>query len=641
MPQHTTSTTTRLERRDKTLLVLVALVALLTFPGDFNPIAGGLDPSWMWGINAFAAAGFRWGHDLIFSYGPLGYLARPLDVGHNVLVATWARLAVHGVILGTAVLVFLRRREPVAVLLFLAGFLVTVTWNLEFDYHLAGAMALTACAAVDLGAAPLLIVSAVLAGVLIFVKFATGLAAFLTTAIACLLWYRRQKRAGVVIGALATYGVVVGSLSWMVFGSLPVLVGFIRQSMELSRGYNDSMSIVGPSSVAAAAGLLLVLTAAIALLSGRARGGADVFLVCAVLIPFSAKHAFLRADWEHIPFFFGLLWWVGTAAVLLHGRRRTIVPPVALLLATAGLFVATAPWASTRAYALRLGDILVGRFAANRMIRVANLDDARNMREASRAYLGLRDLLPAQWKRVIGRRTVMVVPWELSICPANDLVCVPYPTLQMYATLTEELDSWAADRLRASQPDFVIVSVDSIDQRNMIWDAPATWQALLAGWHVSRAVAQGAGKTDRLLLERRAHASSVRTIPFAAQTADVGEWITLPESARSVRAAINLKVSRLGRLRTMVLPFRAIRLEYRTASGGSGSARIVIGTTGAGVLLDARPATAAQLATLFEGGAITDPVQTFRISGDGAGDLEGTFSISWLQVEQEPASETP
>jgi hypothetical protein len=91
----------------------------------------------------------------------------------------------------------------------------------------------------------------------------------------------------------------------------------------------------------------------------------------------------------------------------------------------------------------------------------------------------------------------------------------------------------------------------------------------------------------------------------------------------------------------MVLPFRAIRLDYRTASGGSGSARIVIGTTRAGVLLDARPANAAQLTTLFEGGAITDPVQTFKISGDGAGDLERTFSISWLQVEQESASEMP
>src|SRR5262245_6074968 len=334
-------------------------------------------------------------------------------------------------------------------------------------------MALAACAAVDLGAAPLLIGSAVIAGVLIFVKFATGLAALLTMAIACLMWYRRQGRPEVAAGALASYGVVVVALSWTLFGSPPVLLGFIRQSMELSRGYNDSMSIVGPSSVAAAAGVLLVLIAMVAALCGRTPGGADVFVVFAVLIPFSAKHAFLRADWEHIPFFFGLLWWVGTTAALLPGERRTIVPPVALLLVTAGLFAATAPLEATRAYARRFENILIGRFAAGHMIRAANFGDRRNMREASRAYLSLRDLLPAQWKRLIGRRTVLVVPWELSICPANDLVCVPYPTLQMYATLTEELDRWSAERLRSSQPEFVIVSVDSIDDRNMIWDAPA------------------------------------------------------------------------------------------------------------------------------------------------------------------------
>jgi hypothetical protein len=633
---HPTLTTTRFERRDKALLVLIALVALLTFPGDFHPIAGGLDPSWMWGVNAFAAAGLRWGRDLIFSYGPLGYFARPLDVGDNVLYATTARLVVHCVIFVTVVIVFWRRRQPAPVLAFLAAFLLTVTWNLEFDYHVAGAMALAACAAVDLGVAPLLLVSAVLAGGLLFVKFATGLAALLTILIASGLWCWRQHRFGVAASALASYVVVVVVASWWLFGSMSVLLDFVRRSIQLSRGYNDAMSIVGPPGLEIAAGVLLLATAAIAALSSRTPAGADVFVVFAVLIPFSAKHAFLRADWEHMPFFFGLLWWAGTTAVLLSGERRRLGPPIILLLATAGCFAATAPSSLTGTYARRLEDIVSGRFATDRIKRIIYFRDTRNLREASRAYLGLRDLLPAQWKSAIGRSTVMVLPWELSLCPANDLVCVPYPTLQMYATLTRELDQWSASRIWAARADAVIVNVDSIDGRNMIWDSPETWQALVEGWKVRRDVSQGTGDRDRVLLGRRAQPLRLRTVPLGTQTAVVGELINVPQSEYPLRAALDLQVSTFGRLRSTVLRSRAVWLDYKTASGQQGSTRLVIDTARAGILLDARPSGAAQLAGLFDCCNAADPMREFRIGGDGADDLQRTFSISWFQVVIDP-----
>jgi hypothetical protein len=426
---------------DKALFVLIAFVALLTFPGDFVPMTGGLDPSWMWGVNAFAAAGLPWGRDLIFSYGPLGYFARPLDVGHNMLYATAARLAVHCVIFGTVALVFWRRRQPVPVFLFLVAYPIAVAWNVEFDYTAAGAMALAACAALELGVGPLLVLSAIFAGGLLFVKFATGLAALLTVLIALALWCRRQGRVGVAVLALASYVVVVLVASWWLFGSMTGLLDFARRSLQLSRGYNDAMSIVGPPGPLVAAAFLLLLTPVMAALAGTAPGSADVFLVFAVLIPFSAKHAFLRADWQHMPFFFGLMWWAGATALLWSGGRRRIVPPLVLLTATAGLFVATAGPSVSAVYVARLGEIVSGRFATDRIRRVINFSETRNTLEASRALLRLREALPAEWTREIGRSTVMVLPWELSLCPANDLVCVPPPTLQIRHA-DRELDRW-------------------------------------------------------------------------------------------------------------------------------------------------------------------------------------------------------
>ena len=60
-------------------------------------------------------------------------------------------------------------------------------------------------------------------------------------------------------------------------------------------------------------------------------------------------------------------------------------------------------------------------------------------------------------------------------------------------------------------------------------------------------------------------------------------------------------------------------------------------TARAGILLDARPTGAAQLAQLFD---CCDMPPTrcdeFRIGGDGADDLQRMFSIRWLQVAIDP-----
>src|SRR5262249_8276366 len=47
------------------------VVGWLSVPGDYHPPRTGLDPSWMVGLNLFAEEGFRFGHDVVFTYGPL------------------------------------------------------------------------------------------------------------------------------------------------------------------------------------------------------------------------------------------------------------------------------------------------------------------------------------------------------------------------------------------------------------------------------------------------------------------------------------------------------------------------------------------------------------------------------------------
>src|SRR5262249_32022537 len=113
------------------------------------------------------------------------------------------------------------------------------------------------------------------------------------------------------------------------------------------------------------------------------------------------------------------------------------------------------------------------------------------------------DVLPAEWLKTIGQESVVVFPWEISLCLANQLRCVPYPTLQMYSTYTPMLDRWSARRLREVAPRFAIASLASIDDRNMVWDCPETWATLFQGWEVLREDRE----SGYLLLARRAATS--------------------------------------------------------------------------------------------------------------------------------------
>ena len=76
------------------VLILVAFV-LLSFPGFFQSMGEGLDASWVVGLNEMFRQHMVPGRDTIFTYGPLGFVLAPLDVGKNLIHAIIFRLVLH------------------------------------------------------------------------------------------------------------------------------------------------------------------------------------------------------------------------------------------------------------------------------------------------------------------------------------------------------------------------------------------------------------------------------------------------------------------------------------------------------------------------------------------------------------------
>ena len=57
--------------------VVIGLLGLLVMPTLVPYVGTGLDPSWATGLNMAAARGMAFGRDIVFTFGPLGFLASP------------------------------------------------------------------------------------------------------------------------------------------------------------------------------------------------------------------------------------------------------------------------------------------------------------------------------------------------------------------------------------------------------------------------------------------------------------------------------------------------------------------------------------------------------------------------------------
>jgi len=74
------------------VLTLILALLLVQFP---TPPARGLDPSWSMSLLYFHQRGLEFGRDVIFTYGPLGFLLAPTYFGHVPLVrALWDLLVI-------------------------------------------------------------------------------------------------------------------------------------------------------------------------------------------------------------------------------------------------------------------------------------------------------------------------------------------------------------------------------------------------------------------------------------------------------------------------------------------------------------------------------------------------------------------
>lgn len=553
------------------LAVFLGLLWLntLSFP---SPVTSDLDPSWQ-STSVFAHRnGLQLGKDLIFTYGPLGWLNSYFYPPGSITAKIIWELGGKALLMAALYGIVKRLNRPdrwlflVSLLLFTPFFpdtlftaiipLALITWGLDAKSRW-------------------WIAAATMAGVAVLaqIKFTYTLLAFAGAIIAImsLCLQHRPKRAGVLgLVFVSTY-----LASWMLAGQLLAnLPEYWRQSWEISQGYPWAMSLLPQRPWALATGLAMACFNVALIGHIGAKHAIKVTAWPALVLVggtlfLSWKHGYTRADGHVLAFFLtsllvgfalpGLLnyrpvrrwYWLGAAVCLLglHDQRVLLKTP----------------------------RVLVDRLY-NNVSAIASLP-----RQAER-FKSLATPLPLL-ARVIGDASVDVYNYEQGCVLLNGLNYRPRPITQSYSAFTPTLLRKNLDFLRSPRSaDRVLLKIQSIDNRHPMLDDSLSLLDIPLRYSYEESI------DDYALFKKRPDSSPADPFDNApllvSQTVHAGETINLP-SDQSHAIWLNLKArpSFLGKLRAALYQPAELYMVVIQTDGSESRHRLITTMAEAGFMV--------------------------------------------------------
>ncbi len=610
-------------------LVLIVLVGLATLPGLYLPFGPpGIDPGWRWAVNQARSSGHLFGRDLVFTYGPLGYLLSPLDINANLLVANWFLAGTHCCLFAAVLLLFRRRRRLGPLLLFLVIFTYAARLGLATEGRLLITAGLLAYLAVSHSRLPPLLVASCLAGVYLLAKMSLGLAALLMVIVAVLLLCV-TRRCGLPLLALVPGGVVLALLAWLLIGSPLLVVQWLQLSLQVVSGYSVANSITGPISQLVVGVVAVVGWAVAAVLTRRERDLLVLNLILAPVMLVQLRIAFVRQDDHQLQFLPFVLAVLAVTCLAAPQRRQLSVCSVAVLLLLAtGIPVGLLP-ASPGSY---LPFELLSFRGVAKLVPLVNPAPLRELL-ARQSAENLQPLqLPEQWVGTLrgSHNGVGTLPWENQYCPANDLAWNPTPTLQLYSAYTRRLDLWSASHYAGERaPEYILNEYMPVGKRHQMLDAPATWREIFQHYLPRAAL----NRPQLALLERRAEPLTCRERQVAHGRVPLGgKPVPVPVSQHLLFAEIDLRFNLLGHLQRSLFRVPLVYLVLHHASGHVTYYRLIPGTAPNGVLINRFPRDFYGYLQLWSG-VTDDPVVRFAITGPGVICFKPQADITWQELQ--------
>lgn len=585
-------------------------LALLLVPLSSNPIAAGVDPGWQYGLNSFWDRGVTFGRDVVFTYGPLGFIAVPERVGTNLIVGNAVRLLVWGLLLWQLQGLWRSGNHWQATTLTAGIILTNGLYTFAWEYFV---VLVIVVLLVRLFEKPSCRVSFAVLGLLCGLLFLIKFSGFFLAAPAIILFaFHRLAKApqkhltGFVLPSLC---ILAGPVFYLLYNpSFVDLVRYIRGALSVSAGYSAAMGISMPDGglrYLLALGLIFVEVLAYLIYRRMipiATAGIALFMTWIVF-----KHGMVRCDAAHTGIFF-LFSTLIFAFVVSLARLN---PKIALILLVP--FVAYSVLALDAASAT----FNIWRSSwwspADRLAKLSLIWKWKGSARKLGATVGRSSDLSEEFAADVRGRRVLVLPNDLAYAHSFQFDLIPFFAMQAYSAYTPFLDRTSAAQIASNAPsiDRVLFDWKSIDGRHPILDLPATWITLFERFMVRRSTSKS------LLLTHRKQRLELTHSTLSASEWAPGAWIKIPRRDDLMTATVDLSPELSGVLMTSLYKLPYVFLELRTLAGQSAKFRVVPSLLAFPFLVNALPLNGQQLVDLWERGLVRDPITEMRFIGDG------------------------
>jgi hypothetical protein len=597
--------------------------ALLTIPFAYSMPDTTIDSSHRFGSNYFVNAGFRYGSDLIFPFGPLGYLIYPENIGHHIAVANLVRAVLWMLLLAHLFLLYELGLSGFWKSLLLM-FAIIAARNMllnSFDYYAIAVLIVIVVYMIERPEAWFgYIFMIVITGVLAMTKFSAYILSGLTVGLFLALrcgW--PPKLLGQKDRALPVAVLLAAPIAFLLHNhSIRALFDYFYGALQLSSGYSEAMSLPtreADLAYAVSLGSLFLLGVAIAVFKRTLFWTAALMLLALYWV--NLKHGFVRSDSsklsdEHttIAYCFEIIL-AALLICLLRGRPRVILSyaaafPVFAILALCATNLHWTVWSQP--------------FWSSANNRLAAADLVHWTATSARIHEEERKVdefeqLPPAFRKLLEASTVAVFPWELVYARPRHFRLQPLYTMQSYSAYTEYLDRRTAEQIRAARDgtEYILFEWKSIDGRHPLLDVPQTWTAIVDNYRPEEV---GDGK---LLLKRRDTPLTHEQVFLKEVSLPIGRWIDLPRTRTELWGRIHIPYSFVGKLRKTFYKADAIYLAVSASNNMTTRFRIVPGVLSHEFPLNSLPTDFVSLVEILKSQRVAAPIVRMRLEANDPG----------------------
>lgn len=551
----------------------------------------GLDPSWQIAMNLAFESSWTFGQDIVFTYGPLAFLATKNILGVNPFLVAAFSLAVWFLFVYAVWIVIQQERGKKGIWFIILFFCLFNLFGLDSTLLYFYLILFYLFYSVQKNKLYYLIIPFTLSILIFFIKMNTGLvssALFYVFTLYAIFFGKKKRIFAVALLILQPIGIWAGA-QWLNVA----LKSYILNSLVIIGGYNEAMFLVPASNVLFYFILIAILLFYIVfkhfkLLIFNNLKHLMIFGTTAFALFVLYKQSFVRAD-EHTGIIFTfLILYLSLAYVFIDNERfRTTMRqlfPALFFLSAIGLAT------------VMHNTNLFAHLSKLPLKGIHYLSGTEEKLEDYRQRLQSGSGIPATYIHAIGNKTVDIIPWDVSEIYFNNLTYNPRPAFQTFQAYNYHLDSINADKyISATAPDFLLFQNKMIDARHPFWEESMTKRAMTTHYQVAQH-----SDSNLILLERRPTPLTLETLRTSTIEGNFSDAIPIPDSDQLVYLYADIQYSIPGRLRSLFFQPPKVVVVIKYTDGSETRHKVILPIMKTGVLVNRKVTTTAEALTYFK-----------------------------------------